>query len=92
MEPVTVCEPLKHLEKVLGKGQEEIYQPLPCLMTPDGRRVTRWKFSAEEILQINEGGQLLLCVETFGEPFQPVRLEIAPLGPLGDQKVVEALS
>ena len=82
MEPVDPCIPLELLPpgcraSLLAEQQQE-YLTLPSVRTPDGKVVTRWRLSAEEVAAIARGADLYLIVWTFGQPFQPVALTVAP--------------
>ena len=60
---------------VYAKDQPQ-YHPLPMWKGPDGLRVSRWKLSWRERLKILTGGSLWLTILTFGNPLQPVKLEV----------------
>jgi hypothetical protein len=68
---------------IYAKDQPE-YVPLPMWRGPEGVRVSRWRLTWRERLQVLLGGSLWLTILTFegrcqfcGEtrPLQPVRLE-----------------
>jgi hypothetical protein len=68
---------------VYAKNQPE-YIPLPMWAGPDGTRVSRWKLTWRERLQVLFGGSLWLTILTFDgrchecdavRPLQPVRLD-----------------
>lgn len=61
---------------VFAENQPQ-YQPLPAIKTMDGRVITEWELTAEELAQIMESGRLRLTILTFGQPLQPVKLEVA---------------
>ena len=58
---------------VYAKDQPE-YIPLPAWKGPDGLRVTRWRLTWKERLQVLLGGSLWLSILTFDRPLQPVKL------------------
>lgn len=59
----------------IAKNQPE-YQPLPALVFEDGKVLTEWAFSEEERAAVAKGENLRLWVWTFGQPLQPVMLNI----------------
>jgi len=59
----------------LGTNQPE-YRPLPALLFPDGRVLTEWTFTEEERAAVARGENLRLWTLTFGQPFQPVSLQV----------------
>ena len=78
MTPVSPVMPgSEPIEVVLGKGQPQ-YTPLPAvyLNRPDVPMITRWRFSPEEVEAIKLGADLVLQQLTFGQPFQPVNLQV----------------
>lgn len=76
MEPVSpvLSEHTRHLETVIARDQPE-YRELPAIVVAD-RVVTRWKLSAEEASRVLEGKDIYLTILTFGNPMQPVLLEV----------------
>lgn len=60
---------------VLAKDQPQ-YDPLPAAVCPDGLVMTEWALSAEDLAAVVRGGRVRLWTWTFGEPFQPVALEV----------------
>jgi hypothetical protein len=84
MTPIEEIIPgLKLLEDELviyAKDQPE-YIPLPMWNGPAGLRLSRWKLTWKERLQILIGGSIWLQVLTFDRPLQPVRMHTnMPLG------------
>lgn len=78
MNPVSPVMPgSASIEVVLGKDQPE-YVPLPAvyLDTPARPMVTRWRLSPEERAAVAAGGDIVLNQLTFGNPFQPVHLQV----------------
>ena len=59
---------------VYAEDQPE-YTPLPAWKGPDGLRVTRWKLTWRERLDVLLGGSIWLRILTFDRPLQPVLLE-----------------
>ena len=59
-----------------AKTQTDTYIPLPALIerSPNGRVVTRWKPTPEELELLLAGDDLCLEIFTFGNRLQPVRL------------------
>lgn len=47
------------------------YAPLPSIKTPDGKVVSQWKPSEEELKRLVAGEPLTLIVWTFNQPLQP---------------------
>lgn len=56
---------------VYGEGQPE-YIPLPACRFPEGRVVTCWQLTAEEIATVMRTGRLWLTQLTFHTPLQPI--------------------
>lgn len=87
MTPVDIPEKIVGYEPVLyGAGQPE-YRPLPALRTTDaeGRVLTRWRPTAEELQALLTGDDIYLEVLTFGntcvkcgqkQGLQPVRVGV----------------
>ena len=61
--------------RVLAKDQPQ-YLPLPCFRTPEGRVVTAWQPSPEELVALNRGELIYLQVATFNHKFHPVKLTV----------------
>jgi hypothetical protein len=79
MEPVDITQQAVGDETVrpviYAKDQPE-YIPLPALIYPDGKILTEWSLSEEERARILRGETIRLWVWTFGQPLQPVALEV----------------
>lgn len=60
---------------VFGKTQDE-YFDLPAAVDQMGTITTEWEFSAEDLEKILDGGRLRLRILTFGQPLQPVCVEV----------------
>lgn len=58
-----------------AKHQAE-YTPLPALVFGDGRVMTEWALSEDELTRLLRGERLRLWVWTFGRALQPVALEV----------------
>lgn len=59
---------------IYAKDQPE-YISLPAWKGPDGKRVTRWKLTFRERIEVLLGGSIWLTILTFKSPLQPVKLE-----------------
>lgn len=62
---------------IYAKDQPE-YQPLPAIRTPGGMVVSRWTLTDAERKRVAEGEDIFLCLYTFNQPLQPVRLSVGP--------------
>ena len=74
---------------IFGKGQEDIYQPLPscveqnCENGDNSFRATMcFELTEEEKEEIVKTGKIWLSVLTFGQPIQPIRSSILKPNPL----------
>jgi hypothetical protein len=62
---------------VYGANQAHLdYQPLPSLKTPDGKVVSQWKPTEDELQRLIAGEPLTLIVWTFNRPLQPLCLAV----------------
>lgn len=52
------------------------YELLPASIDPGGIVMTEWELGAEDLARILNGGRVRLWVYTFGQPLQPVMLEV----------------
>ena len=52
------------------------YEPLSSLHTPDGKVISQWKPTDDELKRLVAGEPLTLIVWTFNEPLQPVCLMV----------------
>lgn len=78
MEPVALPELAADPEPrfvTFAKDQPE-YTPLPALVFADGKVMTEWALSAEECARLQRGERLRLWIWTYGQPLQPVALEV----------------
>lgn len=62
---------------IMGKDQPE-YLPLPAIKTPDGKVITRWKPSAEDLRKLAAGEDVFVTLWTFGQPMNPIHVAIGP--------------
>lgn len=60
---------------VIGEGQPE-YNPLHARVEDNGQAITCWQLSPEELAQVQATGRIFLSQFTFGQPFQPVRMDL----------------
>lgn len=69
------------IEVVLAKDQPE-YNPLPVvyLDTESRAMISRWRLTQEERLAVGFGADIILTQLTFGNPFQPVHLQVCERG------------
>ena len=79
MKPTTpvLHKDLQHLEHVYAKDQPQ-YNPLPTLVGTgrDGKVLSRWILTQEERDAIAVGADIYLTLLTFGDPLQPIILEV----------------
>lgn len=78
MKPIDIVDNGTEAKKVVFAKDQPQYMPLPALVYPNGCVVTEWEFTPEERLQIAAGENLVLTLLTFGNPLQPVRLQLTP--------------
>lgn len=52
------------------------YQTLPSLRTPDGRVVSQWMPTPNDLILLNNGVPLTLVLHTFGEALQPIQMAV----------------
>jgi hypothetical protein len=58
---------------VMGEGQPE-YIPLPAHKTPGGEVMSAWELTDEELEHVKKHKTIMLCVSTYNQPVQPVKL------------------
>jgi len=58
-----------------AKDQPE-YLPLPCLRTEDGRVITQWEPTAEELDWLCKGQPITIVIHTFNDNLQPVQVGV----------------
>ena len=79
VEPTTIHEGARRV--VFGAGQDQ-YVPLPATVDGAGLVQTEWEPSAEDLGRLFAGGRLRIWLYTFGQPLQPVAVEVTE--PIGD--------
>lgn len=57
-------------------AEQPEYEPLPCIKTPDGKVVSQWKPTEEELKRLFDGEPLTLIILTFNQKLQPVSLGV----------------
>ena len=62
-------------ETVYAKDQPE-YEPLPVFRDDDGTVLSRWRLTWRERLRVLLTGDVYLFQMTFGQPLQPVMLQV----------------
>jgi hypothetical protein len=55
------------------------YLTLPSLVTPDGRVVSQWQPTPNDLLLLNTGVPVTLVLHTFGQPLQPIQMAVGGL-------------
>lgn len=63
---------------VAAEKQTDKYTPLPSVYTPDGKVLTRWRPTQDELAALVRGEDLYLTQLTFGAALQPVMLTVGP--------------
>ena len=63
---------------VIAEHQNDEYQSLPSIRTPDGQVITRWTFSDEERAQIAAGENLFITLLSFGA-INPLFATVGPV-------------
>ncbi len=73
-----VVDGLENQEVVYAKNQPE-YIPLRCLRsrTEYVEVLSRWTLTPEQRKMIAEGADIFLELSTFGQPLQPIRLQVS---------------
>ena len=75
--PETFLLPPGTREVLYAASQRHLgYEPLPSLVTPDGKAVSQWKPSEDELRRLVSGEPITLVVWTFNQPLQPVCLVV----------------
>lgn len=74
ISPVLTPEFSPH-EIVFAKDQPQ-YKPLPALVSKTGVVLTRWHLTDSERDAVLSGADILLSISTFGNPLQPVRIQL----------------
>ena len=65
--------------RVVYAEDQPQYKPLPSLRTPDGRVVSQWRPTAEELAALNRGQPITLVNHTYNDPLQPILLTVGGL-------------
>jgi hypothetical protein len=52
------------------------YTPLPASVDNCGLVMTEWELTTEELHRVMCGGRIRLWTNTFGQPFQPIAIEV----------------
>lgn len=88
MEPVEIRETVEGWTLVTYAKHQAEYSPLPTIVAddnPEGRTISRWRPTAEELLKLLAGEDLYLEVLTFGntckkcgtfQGLQPVKIGV----------------
>lgn len=73
-----VVDGLEQHEVIYAKDQPE-YIPLRCLRAKTQMRevLSRWTLTPEQRKMVAEGADIFLELSTFGEPLQPIRLQVS---------------
>lgn len=74
-DPSTFLLPDNSKVVVYAEHQPE-YENLPSIRTPDGRVVSQWRPSDEELKMLFAGHPITLVVWTHNQPLQPVALAV----------------
>lgn len=73
MKPVDPA--IQHMQFVTYGEKQEQYKPLPARLS-GSRVVTCWKLTFAERIKMFFQGRFYLTMLTFGEPLQPVKIEM----------------
>jgi len=57
-------------------ANQEQYQTLPALKAGDGAVLSCWSLTVRERVSLLLTGRLWLWVQTFGQPLQPIALQV----------------
>lgn len=70
-------------ERTLAAEQHQ-YRPLVVAVYNDEKGVehllSRWRLNDEDRAKLAEGEDLYLCLMTFGQPLQPIMIQVGPKG------------
>ncbi len=75
MRSISPVIPGMDLEETVFAKHQPQYNPLPAVMV-DGRVISRWKLTWRERFKLLVTGNLWLTLLTFGQPLQPILIEI----------------
>jgi hypothetical protein len=78
MKPVSPVAPGSEAAEVIFAKDQKEYIPLPTLRlsTPQVPVISRWELTKDERASIASGADVVLTLWTFGQPLQPVLLEV----------------
>lgn len=76
MDPVEIDESVNGYAKVVYAKNQPQYRALPALRNAEGRVLSRWRPTLEELTKLIAGEDLYLEVLTFNQPLQPVILGV----------------
>lgn len=76
MKPIIPAAPHQHAQLVNFALNQASYAVLPASVDPGGVVMTEWQLSAEDLARVLEDGRVRLWIYTFGQPLQPVLLEV----------------
>jgi hypothetical protein len=65
-----------HTRAVQIAEHQPEYLTLPALITPDGRVVSQWQPTANDLLLLANGVPVTLVLHTFGLPLQPIQMAV----------------
>ena len=75
MTPITpICDHIELPVTLLARDQPQ-YRILPVFVDHDAAMVSRWLLTWRERLHVLLGGSVWLTQRTFGNSFQPVKLQ-----------------
>jgi len=77
-DPSTFLLPAETQIVTFAEHQPE-YENLPAIRTADGRVVSQWRPTPEELQQLFAGHPITLIVWTHNQPLQPVALAVGGL-------------
>ena len=60
---------------IYAKDQKPLL-PLPVVRTPNGRVVSAWRPTLNDLLMLHNGAHIYLTVSTGNQPLQPVMLTV----------------
>ncbi len=66
----------KDWKRITFAENQPQYQDLPAVVGPNGEVVTEWILDPVELIKLKSGGRIRLTLLTYGDPLQPIRLEV----------------
>lgn len=75
MKSTSPVVPGMNLQEIVFAKDQPQYGPVPAVMF-EARVITRWKLSWKERFKLLFTGNLWLTLLTFGQPLQPILLEV----------------